>query len=502
MPYKFNESRRHKIPVARYRVTNWPEYDAALVRRGSLTVWITEEAIAAGQAPATGKRGGQPIYSAIAIETSLALRLVFHQPLRQTEGLLRSIADVLEIDIAVPDHTTLSRRGGGLTILPKRIDRAEPLHLLVDSTGLKIYGEGEWLDQKRGIRPRRRWRKLHLGVDADTHEIVAVELTPDDVGDISELPGLLDQIDTEIASLTADGAYDGEVDYRAAANRHPDAEIIPPRATAVPNETTTTQRDRHIATIEKHGCMGWQRRSGYNRRSLVETAVYSYKTIIGRRLQARTLSKQRTEAKIGCNVLNRMTRFRHAALRSDPLMLDPMDRCRRRPIHAPKRSAACSTKQRRSPRFWTVSRRTPHDPAGQRRDPLHGLGRRAAAQCLGRALQREQGGRDRPCADRRGVADRHRGAGERGVSGPDRDRHDPADVRGRTRPRHARQDRPAQSVAVRRRARGDHPGSAVPRQRRRVLRQRPSPAGVRRTLGDVTARTQSVEIEGRSAAPA
>ena len=202
----------------------------------------------------------------------------------------------------------MSRRGSSLTILPKTVGREEPLHLLVDSTGLKIYGEGEWLDQKRGLRSPRRWRKLHLGVDADTHEIVAVELTPDDVGDVSELPGLLDQIDTEIASLTADGAYDGEVIYRAAANRHPDAEIIiPPRATAVPNETTTTQRDGHIATIEKHGRMGWQRRSGYNRRSLVETAVYRYKTIIGRRLQARILPQQRTEAKIGCNVLNQMT---------------------------------------------------------------------------------------------------------------------------------------------------------------------------------------------------
>jgi hypothetical protein len=213
MPYKFNESRRHKIPEVKYRVTNWPEYDVALVRRGSLTVWMTEEAIAAWQAPATGKRVGQPIYSAIAIETSLALRLVFHQPLRQTEGSLRSIANVLKIDITIPDHTTLSRRGGGLTILPKRIDRTEPLHLLVDSTGLKIYGEGEWLHQKHGIRSRRRWRKLHLGVDADTHEIVAVELTPDDVGDISELPDLLDQIDADadVASMTADGAYDGQV---------------------------------------------------------------------------------------------------------------------------------------------------------------------------------------------------------------------------------------------------------------------------------------------------
>ena len=310
MPYKFNESRRHKIPKARYRVANWPEYDAALVRRGSLTVWFTEEAVAAWHAPATGERGGQPVYSAIAIETSLALRLVFHQPLRQTEGLLRSIADVLGINIAIPDHTTLSRRGGGLTILPKRIDRAEPLHLLVDSTGLKIYGEGEWLDQKHGIRSRRRWRKLHLGVDADTHEIVAVELTPDDVGDVSEVPDLLDQIDAEVASVTADGAYDGAAVYDAVAERHPSATvIIPPRATSVAGETTATQRDQHLAMIDEHGRMGWQRRSGYNRRSLVETAMFRYKTIIGRRLQARTLSNQKTEAKIGCNVLNRMARL-------------------------------------------------------------------------------------------------------------------------------------------------------------------------------------------------
>ena len=153
-----------------------------------------------------------------AIETGLAVRLVFNQPLRQTEGLLRSMADILKIDIAIPDHTTLSRRGGGLTILPKGIGRTEPLHLLVDSTGLKIYGEGEWLDQKHGIRSRRRWRKLHLGVDADTHEIVAAELTSDDVGEISELPDLLDQIEADVASMTADGAYDGQVVYDAVAS--------------------------------------------------------------------------------------------------------------------------------------------------------------------------------------------------------------------------------------------------------------------------------------------
>ena len=166
-------------------------------------------------APATRERGGQPLYSAIAIETGLALRLVFHQPLRQTEGLLRSIAEVLEVDIAIPDHTTLSRRGDGLTTLLKRLDRAgATLHLLVDSTGTEDLRRGRMAGSEAyGIRSRRRWRKLHLGVDAVTHEIVASELTPDDVGDISEMPALLDQIDAEVASMTADGAYDGEAVY-------------------------------------------------------------------------------------------------------------------------------------------------------------------------------------------------------------------------------------------------------------------------------------------------
>jgi transposase len=183
-----------------------------------------------------------------------------------------------------------------------------PLHLLVDSTGLKMYGEGEWLDQKHGIRSRRRWRKLHIGVDADAHEIVAVELTPDDVGDVSEMPALLDQIDGEIASMTADGAYDGEAVYNAVAERYSKATvIIPPQATSVASGTMATQRDRHPAEIAKHGRIQWQRHSGYNRRSLVKTAMFRYKTVIGRRLLARTVPNQRTEAKIACNVLNQMT---------------------------------------------------------------------------------------------------------------------------------------------------------------------------------------------------
>ncbi|MBV8458461.1 MAG: transposase [Acetobacteraceae bacterium] len=151
---------------------------------------------------------------------------------------------------------------------------------------------------------------MHLGFDAGAHDIVASELTPDDVGDVSEVPELLDQVYTDIASMIADGAYDGAAVYEAVAERHPEAAvIIPPRSTAVPDGTTTMQRKAHVAAIAKHGRMGWQRRSGYNRRSLAETGVYRYKNIIGRRLRARAMPNQRTEEKIGCNVLNRMNRL-------------------------------------------------------------------------------------------------------------------------------------------------------------------------------------------------
>jgi hypothetical protein len=310
MPYKLNEGRRHRIPRARYRVTNWPDCDAALVRRGSLTIWVTEEAIAGWHARATGTRGGQPVYSDLAIETGLALRLVLRLGLRQIEGTLRSITHLLGVDLRVPDHTTFSRRGDGLTLLTKPVEHNEPLRLLIDSTGLKIYGEGEWLEEQHGRRPRRHWRKLHLASDASSHEIVAVELMPDHVGDITAVPDLLDQVDGSVAPVTGDGAYDADLVYDEIARRHLEADVIvPPRSTAILSGSGTTRRDAHLRMIEKHGRIGWQRRSGYCRRNLVETAMFRYKTIIGRRLHARTLPNLKTEAKIVCAVLSQMTSF-------------------------------------------------------------------------------------------------------------------------------------------------------------------------------------------------
>ena len=167
MPFKMNTDRRHHFPKQRHQVTNWAEYDAALSQRGSLTVWFTDAAIAAWRAGPRTTRGGQPHYSALAITTALTLRAVFRLALRQTEGLIGSIIRLLGLDLAVPDHSTLSRRAETLPVLRARPSRA-PVHLLVDSTGLRLCGPGEWLLEKHGERRRRSWRKLHLGVDADT----------------------------------------------------------------------------------------------------------------------------------------------------------------------------------------------------------------------------------------------------------------------------------------------------------------------------------------------
>jgi len=317
MPYKANEARRHKIPRARYKVTNWPEYDRALQQRGSLTVWVTPEALAAWHPPKTGRPGRSREYSDLAIETGHLLRLAFGRPWRQTEGLLRSLATLLGLDISVPDHTTFSRRSSGpaLASALAQAQRTGPVHVVIDATGLKVYGAGEWLAEKHGERGQRTWRKLHLAVDPNSGEILASELTTTEEGDASLVSPLLDQITGPIASVTADGAYDGEPVYRAVSARQPDppaAVIIPPRVTAVPSSTagtTSTQRDQHIRTIHDKGRMGWQKAVGYGRRSLGETAMFRYKMIIGRRLRARTLPAQKTEARAACSVLNRMTRL-------------------------------------------------------------------------------------------------------------------------------------------------------------------------------------------------
>ena len=183
MQHKYNADRRHRIPKVRYSVTNWPAYEAGLRQRGSLTIWFTQEAIEAWRAAPRITPGDQTRYSDLAIETALTLRTVFHQPLRQTEGLVGALLGLMGLDLPVPDHSTLSRRAGTLTVALEARVASGPLHLLVDSTRVKLDGPGEWLIEKHGNQRRRAWRKLHLGVDTETGTTMASVLTGKEVDD-------------------------------------------------------------------------------------------------------------------------------------------------------------------------------------------------------------------------------------------------------------------------------------------------------------------------------
>ncbi len=212
MPHKFNASRRHKIARQKFKITNCTAYNESLRQRGDLTVWVSDETLCSWFAARRTSRGGQPKYSDLAITLCLSLRIVYGLPLRQTQGLMRSVTKLMGLDIAVPDFSTLSRRSKGL-VLPsvrRQAASAEPVHMVVDSTGLKVFGAGEWLENKHKAKSKRKsWRKLHLGLDLVSGEIICADLTTDAVGDPTALPELLDQISGLVTKFIADGAYDG-----------------------------------------------------------------------------------------------------------------------------------------------------------------------------------------------------------------------------------------------------------------------------------------------------
>lgn len=302
-----------------YKLTNWSDYNRALVRRGSLSVWFSQQAADQWYYDGPPQWGTDPTYSDFAIEVCLRLRLVYHLPLRQTQGFVESLFALMDLTLPVPDYSTLSRRGQDLPIdlgLSKQADQESPRHIVIDSTGLKVYGEGEWKQRQHGKSKRRTWRKLHLGLDPETGEITAERLTGNDKHDASQVEGLLEQTldqGESISHVGGDGAYDTWKSYQAieAVGAEP---VIPPQKNAKIKQHGNCKgpplaRDQAIRYIRRHGRGKWKRLHGYHRRSLAETAVYRFKQLIGRALRARRLANQRTEARLGCQILNRMTRL-------------------------------------------------------------------------------------------------------------------------------------------------------------------------------------------------
>jgi IS5 family transposase len=295
-----------------FRIRNWSEYNASLKQRGSLTVWVDSEATANWTTDElTGEPGASLTYTDLAIETMATVQAIFRLPGRQTQGFLQSLFELMKLDLPVPDHSTLSRRRRHLEItLPVR-NLSKSVHLVIDSTGVKVYGEGEWKVRQHGIGKRRTWRKLHFCSDEATLEIVSVVASTNDVSDAEALPDLLQDVPVKIEQVSADGAYDQRKCYDTI-NKHGAKAVIPPRKGAkiwrhANSKAERLARDGNLRRIRKIGRRDWKLESNYHRRSLAETQVFRFKTIFGDRLQTRQIDNQFNELMLKSAILNRMT---------------------------------------------------------------------------------------------------------------------------------------------------------------------------------------------------
>jgi IS5 family transposase len=298
-------------PNPSYRVRNWSQYDAALKQRGSLTFWI-DQAVIGGwlNEQESGRRGASKYYSDGAIALMATVQALFNLAGRQSEGFLESLFALMGIDLAVPDHSTLSRRMGKVDVEMPVAPSSGGIHVVVDSTGVKVYGEGEWKVRQHGVDKRRTWRKLHVGVNEATGEILAAVASTNNVSDDEALADILEGIEDEIEQLSGDGAYDKRKCYDEIAARGAKA-TIPPRKDAVMWETDpqTTQvhpRNENLKRIDEVGRQQWKQESGYHRRSLAETTMFRFKTIFGGTLRRRRFANQAVELFLKCAALNHM----------------------------------------------------------------------------------------------------------------------------------------------------------------------------------------------------
>ena len=293
-------------PKKRYRTTNWKQYNSSLKARGSLTIWLDKKM--SWFAAASGKRGRSPKFSDAAIQFCLTLKNLFGLALRQSTGLVQSVLQLSGLAWPAPDFSTLCRRQLGLNVQVPYTRSQGGLHLLVDSTGIKFLGEGEWKCKKHGPERRRQWRKLHIGIDAQTLQIRAICVTSNNVSDAAVLPDLLQQLpeDEALESLTGDGAYDTQPVYEAVIQRGA-VPIIPPRKNArIRKGDAFAYRNAALVACRRLGRRIWKVWSGYHRRSLVETKMNCIKRL-GERVMSRTFERQVNELHIRAAILNRFT---------------------------------------------------------------------------------------------------------------------------------------------------------------------------------------------------
>lgn len=294
-----------------YRITNWSKYNESLVQRGSITFWFSEEVIEDWLHANDEPKVGHPfVYSDGAIECLLGLRELFQLTYRQTEGFARSLVRLMQVGLPIPDFTSLAKRAAKLNISLNVSAKTGSIAVVVDSTGLKVFGEGEWKTRKHGASKRRTWRKVHLAVNPDTREIEAEVLTENCGHDADQVEELLDQVTGDVDTFYGDGAYDQRKVYETL-EKHKTRPIIPPRHNAKVwqdgDSDATHPRNTAIAEIDRVGRSEWKDLCGYHLRSLSETAMYRMKRCFGGELKNRELPNQRTEARLRCKILNHFT---------------------------------------------------------------------------------------------------------------------------------------------------------------------------------------------------
>lgn len=306
---KQTSKRTKKSLKKTYHISNWHDYNEALVRRGAIDIWLSKEAMAKWQAKPTHTQGAQPVYSDLAITTVLTVQKLFRLPLRSTEGFVASVFRLTNTSLKTPDYSTLSRRGKTITVYLNK-KKKEKVTLIVDGSGAKVFGEGEWKVRKHGYSKRRKWKKIHIAIDKDG-EIRAEEVTDNSAHDAEVVPALLAQEEAEVDAFSGDGAYDTSAVYDTLKERGISRILIPPQQNAKiwqhgNHANTPHPRDENLRAIRKKGRRRWKQESGYHIRSVSENVFFRLKTIFGDRLRSREDNRQITEVKIMCAALNRM----------------------------------------------------------------------------------------------------------------------------------------------------------------------------------------------------
>lgn len=303
---------------AKYHIRNWADYNRALVQRGSITIWFSDESIEKWLAEPTFRQGRPQIYSDEAILCALLIRTVYHLPLRALQGFLLSMVVLLGLAIRIPSYSQICRRAKDLGKALKKLSSRRPCDIVFDSTGLKVYGEGEWKVKQHGKSKRRTWRKLHIGMDPDSGEIIVGELTENGVGggDGQTAEKLIKKVPKGVKRVFGDGAYDS-IEFRKKIEKIGAEPLIPPPRDAVVHgveDPAFIKRDHAICEIAGLGGDDearrlWKKLKGYYRRSLGETTMYRIKQLTGSNLKSREWLRQRTEAQIKCLIINIMTRL-------------------------------------------------------------------------------------------------------------------------------------------------------------------------------------------------